>query len=283
MQRRFSYPTHRHSQYRLRSQSRPALSGDLTLYVRTDGDDSNDGLSNTSGGALATIQEGVNRVARYDLNGYNAYILVGTGTFNISSTINLISVVGARSASRPIILGSASSPYTKLSGSATLFLASNPFSYWVVGSLNLTTSSGHIFRVQRSAFLRLENLNGGPLVMGPASGTHFLTEDGGVLEVASNYTVNGKFDNHWWASVNSRIVAGGRTVTLGTGANLPDFSTWGVASRLSFLNTYGTDFTGGTPITGRKYVADNNGVIYSGGKTYPGSVAGVTSSGGIYS
>lgn len=283
MLKRFSYPTHRHSQYRLRSQSRRALSGDLTLYVRTDGDDTNDGLSNTSGGALATIQEGINRLAQFDLNGYNAYIRVGTGTFNIGSTINLLPLVGARSASRPIILGSTVSPYTTLSGSTTVFASNNPFSYWVVGQFRLTTSSGHIFRVGRSAFLRVENLDGGSLVMGPAAGTHFLTEDGGIIEVVSDYTVNGKFDNHWWATYNSRLVAGGRTVTLGTGANLPDFSNWGVASRLSFLNTFGTDFTGGTPTTGKKYAADNNGVIVSGGKTYPGATAGTTSSGGQYS
>lgn len=60
------------------------LRGNLTLYVRTDGDDSHNGLVNTAGGAFKTIQGCWNAIfALYDLSGFSITIQLGiAGTYD---------------------------------------------------------------------------------------------------------------------------------------------------------------------------------------------------------
>ena len=53
----------------------------LNWYVLATGSDSNNGQSNTAGGAFLTIQKAINTVYSYDLNGQAATINVGAGTF----------------------------------------------------------------------------------------------------------------------------------------------------------------------------------------------------------
>jgi hypothetical protein len=60
---------------------RPTLTANLTFYVRSDGNDANDGLSNSSGGAFKTIQKAHDTCAKFDLNGYDITITVVTGTY----------------------------------------------------------------------------------------------------------------------------------------------------------------------------------------------------------
>ena len=60
---------------------RPRLTANRTYYVRTDGSDSNDGLTDLPGGAFLTIQKAVEAVAALDLSTYNVTIQVGAGTY----------------------------------------------------------------------------------------------------------------------------------------------------------------------------------------------------------
>jgi hypothetical protein len=61
---------------------REILSADRTYYVRTDGSDSNDGLSDSSGGAFLTAAKANQVVATIDKNGYNITVQFGAGTWN---------------------------------------------------------------------------------------------------------------------------------------------------------------------------------------------------------
>lgn len=59
---------------------------DLTFYVRTDGDDANDGLANTSGGAFLTLQRAFDVLREYDwAQTYGPTIMVADGTYNVGS------------------------------------------------------------------------------------------------------------------------------------------------------------------------------------------------------
>lgn len=53
---------------------------DITYYVRTDGNDANNGLANTAGGAFRTINRALNAIPR-TVN-HNASIFVSTGTYS---------------------------------------------------------------------------------------------------------------------------------------------------------------------------------------------------------
>jgi hypothetical protein len=69
------------------SPTNPALTADTTFYVRTDGNDSNTGLANTSGAAWLTIQKAINYLLATDLGGFTATIQLGDGTYSHSAGI----------------------------------------------------------------------------------------------------------------------------------------------------------------------------------------------------
>src|SRR5688500_2241633 len=62
---------------------REILTASRTYYVRTAGNDSNDGLSDTSSGAFLTIQRAVDEVANtLDINAQEVVIQVADGAYN---------------------------------------------------------------------------------------------------------------------------------------------------------------------------------------------------------
>ena len=61
------------------------LTSDTTYYVRTDGNDANDGLTNTAGGAFATIAKAMAHMHEIDANGYAVTIQIGDGTWSTFS------------------------------------------------------------------------------------------------------------------------------------------------------------------------------------------------------
>lgn len=62
---------------------RTRCSSNVTFYVRTDGNDNNNGLTNTAAGAFLTIQGAITALARdWDFAKYQPTISVGAGTFS---------------------------------------------------------------------------------------------------------------------------------------------------------------------------------------------------------
>lgn len=57
------------------------LTANRTYYVRTDGDDANDGLANTAGGAFLTPAKAASVASSVDKNGFNIYIQFAAGTY----------------------------------------------------------------------------------------------------------------------------------------------------------------------------------------------------------
>ena len=81
---------------------REALTANRTYYVRTDGSNSNDGLTNSSGGAFLTIQKAIDTAATLDLNGHTITVQVGDGTYSESVALrNVVGFAGFRESHHP--------------------------------------------------------------------------------------------------------------------------------------------------------------------------------------
>jgi len=84
---------------------RELLTANTSYYVRKDGNDSNDGLTNNAGGAFLTVQKAVDVVSALDTDIYQASIYVRAGTY--SETVNMRKTVGQI---LPIIRGDETTP-----------------------------------------------------------------------------------------------------------------------------------------------------------------------------
>lgn len=252
---------------------REKLSAPRTYYVRTDGGDSNDGLSDTAGGAFLTIQKALTVAGNIDLGTHDLTIKIADGTYTGAS------VGGATiGAGRVILLGNTASPSSVvLTSSANTLLFAGVGLYRVQGVKVESTSASAIVS---SDYCNVEVNNVVCGVVG-TFGVH-LYANGGVLRVVGSYSISA---GAWY---HARATAGGvfrselaiTTTLVGT----PAFS--GAFVQALFCGQcvyYAATFSGAA--TGKRYDATANGVILSnsaGATYYPGNVAGTVSAGGQY-
>ncbi len=108
--------------------SRIRLSSDLTYYIRTDGNDSNNGLTNTSGGAWLTWQKAWDHIAlNLDLAGYTVTVEIADGTYTTGMFCGG-GMVGVKGPENIIFKGNTVSPQnvilTTSSGTASVYIGS---------------------------------------------------------------------------------------------------------------------------------------------------------------
>jgi len=255
---------------------RERLSADRTYYVRTDGSDSNDGLTDSAGGAFLTIQHAINVYQdEIDCNGYNVVIQVGNGTYTDGATI--LSRVGAGNL---YIYGDISTPDNVfLNCSSTIF---NVFGHPAGSSVTIrgfkmATSSGTGIYVGRYAYMAYGNINFSTIAgynVYCASGAYAIWN--WDIEISGNTTV------HVYAALQGIIATGGGLTCTLTGT--PTISYFAYASRAGSIEySSGTTFSGSC--TGQRYVSLLNSVINTNGggaSFFPGTVAGSTATGGQY-
>lgn len=251
---------------------REVLTATRTYYVRTDGSDSNTGLTNTSGGAFLTIQKAVDTIATLDISGYTVTIQVADGTY--TGTVSLKNVVGAANPGNLVIQGNNSTPANVVisTTSNNCFFASGVNATWDIKDMKLTTTtSGSCISAS------LSKIRFGNIEFGACATYHISTNGTGTLaEALSNYTVNGGATRHWSSIVLSEIRVQSITITL---SGTPAFTDWAhtetAAVQLVNANTYSGS------ATGKRYNVAQNSVVFS-GATLPGDVAGTTATGGQY-
>jgi hypothetical protein len=251
---------------------REYLTAARTYYVRTDGNDSNDGLANTSGGAFLTIQRAVNVVSgEIDCGTQTVTIQVEDGAYN--APVTLRPFVGT---STVILRGNTTTPtnVTINSGTSIAILALG--GRWSVQGFALTTS-GAADCINGDGSVRV---NFSAIDFGACGRYHIIGASGATIIGTGAYTVSGGGYGHLGAGSMSRLGLSSATVTL-TGT--PAFTAFAVATIGSGIETYATTFTGSA--TGKRYDVSTNGVIHTsgGGANYfPGSMAGTTGTGGQY-
>lgn len=248
---------------------RELLADDRTYYVRTDGDDANDGLSDTAGGAFRTIQKAVDTVAgAIDAAGRTVTIRLGEGTY--TAPVTLRNAVGFGGAGTMIIRGDAAAPgsVTVSTDGVSTFFAEGLYTVWDILDLTIETASSGSCLEMRTSEVRFGNV-----VFGPSFTAH-LHLLGSTATAVDNYAVAGGATRHVICHNSSFFNSANRAVTF---SGTPAFALRTYECRYnSVCFLYGMSFPG-SGVTGPRYLAGEGAVIYTaGGATgyLPGDEAG---------
>lgn len=255
---------------------RTKLSAPRTYYIRTDGSDSNNGLTNTAGGAFLTIQKAIDVATSLDNNGYDITLQMSAGTFAPPTKLKNIQGAG-----RIIIQGVGSTTLVRntVNGTSSFGRTGWQGVYDLVDfKLDATGTACYGIGADggEPGVLTFGGLDFGSF----PSGGHIRTGFGGFVgNKARNYTISGGAHSHISCYDSGHVRASACTVTI-TGT--PAFTAFALADRGGTMLLNGVTYSGAA--TGQRYnAAYCGGVLTFGGATYlPGNVAGVATSSGWY-
>ena len=263
--------------------------------MRTDGNDSNNGLANTAGGAFLTIQKAINALVYLDLGLYNCKIKIGAGTY--AGGINLKKYLS--SGGKAILEGDIATPSNVIieGGSGTCFNAiGTKGSSWEIRGLK-NQSSNNTSNTRSGLFLSnadidIKSIDFGLMPGGAYSSRHIHSTNKSLLRVLGSYDISGGANMHLLcdgsATVDFRDAEAFAPVVV-TLSNSPTFNNgafWWCAS-MGLINCFaggaGLSFFGSA--TGTRYAAYYNSLILTngGGATFlPGNVNGSPDATSIY-
>jgi hypothetical protein len=256
---------------------REKLTANRTYYVRTDGSDSNDGLTNSAGGAFATLQKAYNLiVSALDIAGKDVVIQQGTaGILTAGLVMNAPWLGGGN------IIVDLGGGTLQVTGDHCIISSSIVFggTVWVRNGTLKTITSGDCVNLGSIGTIIVST----GMTFGACAGVHMsVGGNGAQIAVGSPYSINGGASfYHYWAAHGGYINIVGTTVTL---TGVLGWNTFAVCSDRGGIGAQSATFTGGT-VTAYRYNVTENGVIQTGGagaNVFPGSVAGATSTGGQY-
>lgn len=234
---------------------REVLTANRTYYVRTDGSDSNNGLTGTSGGAFLTIQKARDTIRQIDCNSKEVTIKIGTGTYNISFPgVEFSGFVGL---SKLIIEGDTTTPSNVvIQGSGTtnfvnsgLIIAKGDLTAEVKGiTLTNTVAGGQLINSRYGAILQLGNNRYGDFAN---SGIYTI---GGFIQFLTAFTIVGgggsQFVGGERGNITMNFLPNGTVITITGTPTMSRFLYLGNQSSFSIVSTNVT-FSGG--INGQKY------------------------------
>lgn len=264
---------------------RERLTTPRTYYVRPDGNDGNDGLTNSPGGAFRTIRRTIDAVyGGIDLGPFDVTIQLGDGVYQ-EQVVLLAPHVGAGTIT---LAGNAGNPAsTVIEGVSPIV----PLSIGVVQAANGAAIHLRDLEVRRTGgglrCLHAENggvidISGGNLRFGACNNAHFSAVAGGrIIANYATYALVGNAARHWLAQTGGIIAAFDVSVDV-TGRT---FSTcFAESDRLGIITARGSlAFTGSA--TGKRYAATLNGIIDTNTadpNRLPGNEAGSVATGGLY-
>ncbi|MBV5347846.1 hypothetical protein JZU46_06505, partial [bacterium] len=250
------------------AEGREKLTANRTYYVRTDGNDANTGLANTSGGAFLTIQKAVDVAASLDTLIYNVTIQISAGTY--ASPITCKQCVGAGTVT---IIGNETTPANVVTNGGGAFHSKGIQTKYIIKGIKGTGTGSFVNASMNSAieFQNCEIAN---------TGQQIRAEDGGIITATGNYEIVSGASSSVAAVGGGVIRVQGRTITL---INTPAFSIFcdvNVAGKIFFNSN---TFIGSA--TGIRYYLQLNSVCLTNGAgpTYiPGNTDGVSITGGQY-
>ena len=255
---------------------RPQLTGARSWYIRTDGNDTNDGSANTAGSAFKTIQRAWDELCKYDCNGFAVNLVCGAGmTFTAGlTTSNTVAPVNGFN----ITLDGGGSTIQTSFGPCVFHTAAN-VGLWIYNAILRPGIGGDCVSVSGRG---VRCTIAGNITFGPAGSgaSHVKVSNGAYCNLSNAYTVTGAATYHFNVGRQSMLEVNGVTVTLT--ASLA-FNTFAICDQLSLLIATTMTYTNGASITGIKHNIAANSVVYTGGSAFPGGTAGIVSTGGQYS
>lgn len=271
------------------SASRDVLTADREYFVRSDGSDSNNGFSDTAGGAKATwnglysyLTSGV------DFNGHTVTMKSGT-TNTYSAGLDMTS---AWTGGGALVIDLNGCSIAETANKGILNTAAQPGLITVKNSAGLGTGG----KITSSVGSGIQNsascaMNIGPgIEIGTCLTFGLIANQNALMALVDTLRVSGATGQGWVAAA-----FGGVFGTNGSTVQFMNNITYSVetvlALSLSSVDVAGTTFdlnpggTGPFTVTGKRYDATQNAIINSagGGAAFiPGTVAGTTASGGQY-
>jgi hypothetical protein len=259
---------------------RELLTAARTYYVRTDGSDSNTGLANTAGGAFLTLQKAYDTIcSTLDLGGQTITVQVQTGTYSGQISIAQPWTGGGAVTYQGDLVTPDNVVLSNSGGDLILITTAIPGLLTFQGfKLTTVTASGNCILHKGSGVVQLQTVD-----FAASTSAHIFTNTpGAFVSIIGGYTISGGAAVHWQCTSCSGLsVQSALTITLtGTPAFSSEFA---LSRRAASLQCNLATFSGSA--TGTRYLADNNGVIFTngGGANFlPGNAAGSTATGGQY-
>lgn len=253
---------------------REKLTADRSYYVRTDGNDANDGLTNSAGGAFLTIQKAIDVACALDQSIFTVTIQVGAGTY--TQNLVLKSFIGA---STVALTGDTTTPANvTINVASGNCITASEAGRWSVQGFKFIAAAGQVFEVSGSSAVVI-----GAVEYGAAGSYHIRANNGGVVTISGNYTISGGAQNHLRSQFNSIINHnGGLTCTL-TGT--PNFSAMFAFATLGAIINHNSGPTYSGSATGQRFSVIMNAAIQTNSGNanfYPGNSAGAATLGGQY-
>jgi len=249
---------------------REKLTANRTYYVRTDGSNSNTGLTDSAGGAFLTIQAAIDAFFALDVGGFVVTVQVRSGTFTGQISIN--GMPPGCTASNPLVVqGDTTTPSNVVISTTSqhAFIVSSGAEAYIQGFKIQTTTSGTGLQVSDHARVVTNAIE-----WGACATYHMEAKDGGEITLTGDYTISGSAVAHQHCTSNGYILYIGGTITL-TGT--PAFSAYYVGANNAYVQYGTTTFSGSA--TGIRHYIHNNASVYTDGSYqadyFPGNTAGV--------
>ncbi len=253
---------------------REILTASRTYYVRTDGNDNNNGLANTSGEAFLTIQAALTVAAALDCSTYDVTIQVADGTYTLTSTIAVPELTGSGTFT---IRGNTSTPSSCIITSSTAGVTLFTFSKagkWTMEGFKLTNTGAGI---NHGIIINSTLLTLGVMEFGAITRYGLLLNGLAYVLTSANWTISGSAYGFVTSQRSSAFVASAGAWTI---SGTPNFSVAFATGYLMGAIQFSNSFSGSA--TGKRYDVTLNSALSSGGSTLPGDVAGTTATGGQY-
>jgi hypothetical protein len=243
----------------VRAVGREKLTANRTYYVRTDGNDANDGLADTAGRAFLTIQKAVDTTYLLDLNGFVVTIQVGDGTWTENVTVSN-PFVGSDSAGGVVLQGNVATPSSCVWSPAAGSCLAVSYAKLTVQGFK-ASGIATLFSLNQRAVISFGIMDFGSA----GSGTQIAIASGAMAFLTVAYTISGGAASHITCVGNGFCSVGNFTITL-TGT--PAFSTAfvGAIRSLGAIFFLSTVFSGSA--TGKRYEMSSNSNLASNASGY---------------